>query len=86
MKLEEMKAIAGARTGGKWPEYEDAIAFLIDRAPYNVKFIALAANTYSKLIAVAEAAKAKKDQKIFDEEEDNRLGLALDDALEALEQ
>src|SRR5437868_12338827 len=66
MTLDEMKAIAAKRTKGEWildqANYADGLAvgdkyaFYLQNS-YDIRFIAMCANSFDKLIAVAEAAK-----------------------------
>ena len=101
MKIEEMKRIAEARTNGPWQysccygvatiecEKNNPIAHAVEYIKTrDADFICLAANTYDKLLAVAEAAKEVSRTKSCDyENEKCDCGLvALEQALEALEQ
>ncbi len=71
MKLSEMKAIAAKRIGGGYAQSLEnpSICWCGDIDldliyPEQAKFLALAANTYDRLLAVAEAAKEALDENV----------------------
>jgi len=74
MKLEKIKAIAAVRTPGPWsvvgPDHNKMVrtkngkGYGIAAGNADCAFIAMAANTYDKLLAAAEAL--KKSKEIYD--------------------